>query len=48
VTEVKAGTHTVYIGEIIDITLDPQAHALLYADGAFVHGELLKKALQAA
>ena len=30
------------------IALDPKAHALLYCDGAFVHGELLKKALQAA
>ena len=48
VTKVAAGTHTIYIGEIIDLTLDPQAHALLYCDGAFVHGELLKKALQAA
>jgi len=48
VTKVAAGTHTVYIGEIVDLTLDPTAHALLYADGNFVHGELLKKALQAA
>ena len=48
VTKVAAGTHTIYIGEIVDITLDPAAHALLYCDGAFVHGELLKKALQAA
>src|ERR1044072_9098445 len=48
VTEVAAGTHTIYIGEIVDIALDPGDHALLYCDGAFVHGELLKKALQAA
>ena len=48
VTKVPAGTHTIYIGEIVDIALDPKAHALLYCDGAFVHGELLKKALQAA
>ena len=48
VTRVAAGTHTIYIGEIVDIALDPKAHALLYCDGAFVHGELLKKALQAA
>ncbi len=48
VTRVSAGTHTVYIGEIVDLALDPAAHALLYADGNFVHGELLKKALQAA
>jgi flavin reductase (DIM6/NTAB) family NADH-FMN oxidoreductase RutF len=47
VTEVKAGTHTIYIGEIIDLTLDAAAHALLYADGNFVHGELLKKAVAA-
>ena len=48
VTRVAAGTHTIYIGEIVDIALEPQAHPLLYADGSFVHGELLKKALQAA
>jgi flavin reductase (DIM6/NTAB) family NADH-FMN oxidoreductase RutF len=48
VTKVAAGTHNIYIGEIVDLTLDPKAHALLYCDGAFVHGELLKKALQAA
>lgn len=48
VSKVAAGTHTIYIGEIVDIALDPAAHALLYCDGAFVHGELLKKALQAA
>ena len=48
VSKVSAGTHTVYIGEIVDLALDPAAHALLYADGNFVHGELLKKALQAA
>ena len=48
VTQVSAGTHTVYIGEGVDVALDAAAHALLYADGNFVHGELLKKALQAA
>ena len=48
VTEVSAGTHTIYIGEIIDIALDPSATPLLYADGAFVHGEALKRASQAA
>jgi len=48
VTEVKAGTHTIYIGEIVDLVLDPSACALLYADGNFVHGELLKKAAAAA
>jgi flavin reductase (DIM6/NTAB) family NADH-FMN oxidoreductase RutF len=48
VTEVSAGTHTIYIGQIVDLALDPDAHALLYADGNFVHGELLKKAAEAA
>lgn len=47
VTKVSAGTHTIYIGEIIDLVLDPTAHPLLYADGNFVHGELLKKAAAA-
>ncbi len=48
VTKVSAGTHTIYLGEIVDLALDASAHALLYADGNFVHGELLKKAVQAA
>ena len=48
VTRVAAGTHTIYIGEIVDLTLDPAAVALLYADGTFVHGDALKKAAQAA
>jgi flavin reductase (DIM6/NTAB) family NADH-FMN oxidoreductase RutF len=48
VTKVSAGTHTIYLGEIVDLTLDASAHALLYADGNFVHGELLKKAAAAA
>jgi flavin reductase (DIM6/NTAB) family NADH-FMN oxidoreductase RutF len=48
VSEVPAGTHTIYIGEIVDLALDASAHPLLYADGNFVHGELLKKAAAAA
>jgi flavin reductase (DIM6/NTAB) family NADH-FMN oxidoreductase RutF len=48
VTRVAAGTHTIYIGEIVDLTLDPVAVALLYCDGTFVHGDVLKKAAQAA
>jgi len=48
VTELSAGTHTIYIGQIVDIALDPAAPALLYADGAFVHGDALKRALEAA
>jgi flavin reductase (DIM6/NTAB) family NADH-FMN oxidoreductase RutF len=47
VAELSAGTHTVYIGQIIDLALDPAAHPLLYADGAFVHGEALKRAATA-
>ena len=41
-------THTIYIGEIVDLTLDPEATPLLYADGAFVHVDALKKAAAAA
>jgi flavin reductase (DIM6/NTAB) family NADH-FMN oxidoreductase RutF len=48
VTEVAAGTHTIYIGEIVDIALDAAALPLVYADGNFVHGEILRKAAQAA
>jgi len=44
VTKVAAGTHTVYIGEIVDLALDPEAKPLLYADGAFVHVDALKHA----
>ena len=48
VTKVAAGTHTIYIGEIVDVALHETALPLLYADGTFVHGEALKKAVQAA
>lgn len=48
VTKVSAGTHTIYIGEIVDLALDAAAAPLLYADGTFVHGELLKKAVAGA
>ena len=48
VTEVSAGTHTIYIGEIVDLVLDPMAPALLYCDGAFVHGDILKKVAAAS
>jgi flavin reductase (DIM6/NTAB) family NADH-FMN oxidoreductase RutF len=48
VTKVAAGTHTVYIGEIVDLTFDHTAPALLYADGMFVHGDALRKAVEAA
>ena len=47
VTKVAAGTHTVYIGEIVDLAFDPTAPALLYADGTFVHGDALKRAAAA-
>ena len=47
VAELSAGTHTIYIGEIVDLMLDPAATALLYADGAFVHGDALKRAAAA-
>jgi len=48
VAELSAGTHTIYIGEIVDVSLDPDATALLYADGTFVHGDALKRAATAA
>ena len=48
VTEVSAGTHTIYIGQIVDIALNAAAMPLVYADGNFVHGEILRKAAQAA
>ena len=48
VAELSAGTHTIYIGEIVDLVLNAGATPLLYADGAFVHVDALKKAAQAA
>ncbi len=48
VAELAAGTHTIYIGQIVDIRLDAAAVPLVYADGNFVHGEALRKAAQAA
>jgi flavin reductase (DIM6/NTAB) family NADH-FMN oxidoreductase RutF len=37
-----AGTHTIVIGEIIDVVLDTANMPLLYAGGAFIAGETLK------
>jgi flavin reductase (DIM6/NTAB) family NADH-FMN oxidoreductase RutF len=47
VAELSAGTHTIYIGQIVDIALDAAAVPLVYADGNFVHGEALKQAARA-
>jgi flavin reductase (DIM6/NTAB) family NADH-FMN oxidoreductase RutF len=44
VTRLSAGTHTIYIGEIVDVALDAEAKPLLYADGAFMHVEALRQA----
>ena len=48
VTRLSAGTHTIYIGEIVDLVLTADATPLLYADGAFVHVDALKRAAAAA
>ena len=48
VAELAAGTHTVYIGQIVYIVLDAAAVPLVYADGNFVHGEALRKAAAAS
>jgi flavin reductase (DIM6/NTAB) family NADH-FMN oxidoreductase RutF len=39
-----AGTHTIVIGEIVDVSLDSANMPLLYAEGAFMPGDLLKAA----
>jgi flavin reductase (DIM6/NTAB) family NADH-FMN oxidoreductase RutF len=44
VSTMVAGTHTIVIGEIVDVTLDPANLPLLYADGAFVAGAALRAA----
>lgn len=38
---VTAGTHTIYIGRIVDIALNCQELPLVYAHGSFVHGAAL-------
>ncbi len=48
VAELSAGTHTIYIGQIVDIALEAEAMPLVYADGNFIHGEELRKAAKAA
>jgi flavin reductase (DIM6/NTAB) family NADH-FMN oxidoreductase RutF len=48
VTKVAAGTHTIYLGEIVDIALTADARPLIYADGAFMHVDALNKAAHAA
>src|ERR1700749_3054479 len=48
VAELSAGTHTIYIGEIVDIALEAEAMPLVYAAANFIHGEELRKAAKAA
>ncbi len=42
-----AGTHTIVLGRIVEVALDPTAAPLLYADGKFVPGDLFQNALAA-
>jgi len=44
VSTTVAGTHTVVIGEIVDVVLDAANLPLLYAQGAFMGSETLKAA----
>lgn len=44
VSTTVAGTHTVVIGEIVDVALDPGCMPLLYAEGAFMDGQILRVA----
>jgi flavin reductase (DIM6/NTAB) family NADH-FMN oxidoreductase RutF len=44
VSTTVAGTHTVVIGEIIDVALDAANLPLLYAEGTFMAGDALKVA----
>lgn len=46
INAVASGTHTIYIGEVVDVALNPHAEALLYGDGSFVEFKRLKKSLQ--
>ena len=48
VTRVAAGTHTIYIGEIVDLTLDPDGQAAALCRRHFVHVDALQKAAHAA
>jgi len=41
VARLAAGTHTIYVGEIVELALDPTARPLLYADGRFIAGDVL-------
>lgn len=44
VSTTVAGTHTVVIGEIVGVALDAANMPLLYAEGAFMAGDVLKAA----
>ncbi len=47
VSAVVTGTHTIYIGEVVDIALDSERQSLIYCDGAFMNGENLRRAAHA-
>lgn len=42
VNTMVAGTHTIVVGKIMDVALDPAAVALLYADATFVPADVLR------
>lgn len=42
VSTVAAATHTIYIGEVVELALNCDAEPLLYADGAFIDSQFVK------
>jgi len=42
VNTMVAGTHTIVVGRIMDVALEPAAVALLYADATFVPADVLR------
>jgi flavin reductase (DIM6/NTAB) family NADH-FMN oxidoreductase RutF len=45
VAKLSAGTHTIYVGQIVDIVTNPLADTLVYAKGNFVRGNVLSSAV---
>lgn len=39
VSAVVTGTHTIYIGDVVDIALESQTQSLIYCDGTFMNGK---------
>lgn len=40
---IQAGTHTIFLGQVVDVEISPGQHPMVYSAGAFYDGSLLSE-----